>query len=277
MQAHVVDGQQPAELLAHLVHVEQAFAGGRPGALGQRLGAGPVAHALRRRPPAADEAPQPVGHDLQHHHQHDAEDDGLEVAAGAQQLGQQHLQLVFGQPHHGRAEEGAPHMAHAAQHRHEQVLDALVDGKGRGADAALEVREQPARDGRQHRGQHEGGELVAEGGDAHGLGHRGAALQRADRAAGARIQQVDHGQRGQQRDRPHQRVQPHRSRTPGRRMRMPPPRPGIGHRQFSASPQQMVASAGRPDMRVSRPLARNAVPRPPPADQRRQRRAVAAA
>jgi hypothetical protein len=51
--------------------------------------------------------------------------------------------------HHGRAEEGAPDMAHAAQHGHEQVFDALVDAEGRGADAALEVREQPARHGRQ--------------------------------------------------------------------------------------------------------------------------------
>jgi hypothetical protein len=37
-------------------------------------------------------------------------------------------------------------MADAAQHRHEQVLDALVDAEGRRVDAALEVREQPARD-----------------------------------------------------------------------------------------------------------------------------------
>jgi hypothetical protein len=37
-------------------------------------------------------------------------------------------------------------MAHAAQHRHEQVLDALVDAEGRRVDGALEVRKQPARD-----------------------------------------------------------------------------------------------------------------------------------
>ena len=46
--------------------------------------------------------------------------------------------------------------------------------------------------------QHEGDHLVAEGRDAHRLGHRRAVLQRPDRAAGARIEQVgDADGRGQ--------------------------------------------------------------------------------
>jgi hypothetical protein len=34
--------------------------------------------------------------------------------------------------HQAEPEEGAPHMAHAAQHRHEQVFDALGQPKGVG-------------------------------------------------------------------------------------------------------------------------------------------------
>ena len=85
VEADVVDGHQPAELLAHRLHVQQALAARRLGAARQRRGAAPVLVPRRRRQPAADEAPQTVGRVLQHHHQHDAEDDGLEVAAGADQ------------------------------------------------------------------------------------------------------------------------------------------------------------------------------------------------
>jgi hypothetical protein len=36
--------------------------------------------------------------------------------------------------HHGRAADGAPDMAHAAQHGHEQVLNALLEAEGRWVD-----------------------------------------------------------------------------------------------------------------------------------------------
>ena len=42
-------------------------------------------------------------------------------------------------------------------------------------------------------------DLDAEGVDAHRLGHRRAALERAHRAAGARVEQVRDGDRGQRR------------------------------------------------------------------------------
>jgi hypothetical protein len=51
-----------------------------------------------------------------------------------------------------RADERAPDVADAAEHGHEQVLDAHVEAEGRRVDGALEVREQPARDARQQGG-----------------------------------------------------------------------------------------------------------------------------
>ena len=44
------------------------------------------------------------------------------------------------------------------------------------------------------------GTMVAEGADAHGLGHLGGGFQRADGAAGARVQQV-HRQHGTEENR----------------------------------------------------------------------------
>jgi len=48
---------------------------------------------------------------------------------------------------------------------------------------------QPATEAK--RSDHEDGDLVAEGADAHGLGHLRAALERADGSARARVQQID--------------------------------------------------------------------------------------
>ena len=51
----------------------------------------------------------------------------------------------------------------------------LLMPKGDGLTLRWKMREQPARDGGQQRGDHEHDELVAEGRDAHRLGHRRAA------------------------------------------------------------------------------------------------------
>ena len=110
----------------------------------------------------------------------------------------------FEELHGGRADERAPDVADAADHRHEQVLDAHVEVEGRRVHGALEVREQPAGDARQQRREHEHGDLDAEGVDAHRLGHLRAALDRAHRSAGARIEQVGHGERRRQHAGPEQ-------------------------------------------------------------------------
>ena len=54
----------------------------------------------------------------------DAEHDDLEVAAAADQPRQPDLQLVLQELDDAGAEERAPDVADAAEHRHEQVLDA---------------------------------------------------------------------------------------------------------------------------------------------------------
>ena len=62
----------------------------------------------------------------------------LEVAAAAEQLRQEDLQLVLQQRDERRAEERAPDVARAAEHRHEQVFDARVDAERRRVDGALQ-------------------------------------------------------------------------------------------------------------------------------------------
>ena len=95
-------------------------------------------------------------------------------------------------------------MADAAEHRHEQVLDAHLEAERRRVHSALKVREQPARHAREQRREHEGRDLDAKGVDAHRLGHRRAAAHRTQRAAGARVEQVRHGNRREHDERPQQ-------------------------------------------------------------------------
>ena len=203
LEADVVDRDQAAELLARVLHVEHHLA--------VRAAAAARAAPARRpsRPCAAargrqriDERPDAVARVLQHQHQQDAEDDDLVVAAGAHQLGQQHLELVLQDLHDAGADERAPDVADAAEHRHEQVLDAHVQAERRRVDGALEVREQPARDAGEQRREDERRDLDAEGVDAHRLGHGRAALDGAHRPAGARVEQVGHGDRRQDDDAP---------------------------------------------------------------------------
>ena len=194
-EAHIVHRHQATELLAHLLHVEQQLATGGFVAAGQGFGAAPIAFTLEGRHPAFDKTPQPFRRVLQHADEDEAEDDNLEVAAGADQLGQQHLQLVFDDLHRARARKRAPDVANATQHRHEQVFNALGQAERRRVHRALKVREQPAGHSRHHRRQHKGQQLVLEGGNAHRLGHRDAAFQRADGPARTRVQQVQHTHR----------------------------------------------------------------------------------
>ena len=199
---------RPPNALRTVLHVQHQLAGRRLVVLGQRRRIGPVDRALSARQPALDEVPQPVGLVLEHHHQGDAEDDHFVAAAGADQARQQHLQLVVQQLGQRRAGDRAPDMADAAHHRHEQVLDAHLQAEGGGVHGALEMRHQPAGHRGEQRGDHEDRDLVAEGADAHRFGHRGAALERADGAAGTRVQQVQQRHREGQHQRPGQHEEP---------------------------------------------------------------------
>ena len=85
-----------------------------------------------------------------------------------------------------RAQHRAPHAAGAADHGHEQVLDALVDAERRRVHEPLQVRVQPSRDAREQRGVDERDDLQARGVDAERLDHVEPALAaRGSRGPGA--------------------------------------------------------------------------------------------
>ncbi len=81
---------------------------------------------------------------LQQQHQQHAEHDDLEVAGGAEQLGQQVLQAILQDGQQAGAEHRAPHVPHPAHHGHEQVFDAVVQAERRRVHRALQVRVQEA-------------------------------------------------------------------------------------------------------------------------------------
>ena len=97
-------------------------------------------------------------------------DDHAVLGAEAQQLGQD------GEHDRGR-DDRAGDAAQAAEHDHDDDLDAAQEGERVGVDVADEVREQPAGHARQERADGEGEDLVARGVDAH---RRGGDLVLAD-------------------------------------------------------------------------------------------------
>ncbi|MNI31721.1 hypothetical protein D3C73_856110 [compost metagenome] len=207
----VVDSDQPAEFLADGVHFQhhlprlgtrarrQSRRGSGWGKVAARaIGAGNAA------PPARQDGPQAIACVLQHQNQQHAEDDHLEVGVGVQQLGQPVLQLVFQHQDDAGAQQGAPDVTRATHHRHEQVFDAVVDAKRAGADGALHVRVEPARNAGQQGRPDEDHDLVGSGVHAHGFRHARAALQGADGAARTRIEQVAGGPQRQQHEYPDQ-------------------------------------------------------------------------
>ncbi len=191
---HIVVGHQAAEALGHMLGRQQHLARSGQRALRQRrrvrqlqIGHGPAHPACRER---LQRGPQAFCKALQHQHHQQAEDDDLEVAAGAQQGRQYVLQLLLDQGDQRGAQHRAPQVAGAADHGHEQVLDAHVQVEGRRAHEALHVGVEPARQRGQQGCQHEELDAVVRRVDAHGLGHDAAAAQRADGPALARVQQV---------------------------------------------------------------------------------------
>ncbi len=159
------------------------------------VAAPPVPACAQVRSEARDVRPQPLGRDLEHQHQQGAERHRLVAGAQAEQAGQQVLELVVQHGDQGGAEQRAPEVPDAAQHRHQQRVDGGLQPERRGVHRALEVGVQPAGQAGQHARVHEGdGARVGEGDAEAGRGASGP--QRADRAADAAAEQVARHQDG---------------------------------------------------------------------------------
>ncbi len=148
---------------------------------------------VRARParkPARDERPYALPRILQQQHHQNAEDDHFEVAVLAEQLRQQRLQVVLQHRQDGRAKHRAPHVRHAADHRHEQELDAVIQAERRRIHRALQMCVEKAGNRGQHRRINEDHDAHPCGIHAHRFRHRAAAAQRANRASGPTIKQI---------------------------------------------------------------------------------------
>ncbi len=152
--------------------------------------------------PSAQIWPQAVACALQQQQHQDTEHNGFEIAVGAQQFRQQRLQLIFQQGQECRSENRAPHITGAAHHSHEQVFDTGVEAERCRTYRALQMRIQPAGDASQQCRQHKDQYFYPSRVDAHCFGHYSTAVERADSAARARVQQVLQTDQRHQQDRP---------------------------------------------------------------------------
>ena len=203
-QRELVVGDQAAETLGHVGGREEEGAGCGRRPFGQQFRLRNRTRLRTRRPQFQDHRPQPVARALQDQHHGDAEDDDLEIAALPEYLRQQILQPLLEDGDQPGPENRAPDVADAADDGHEQVLDTLRQGERRRIDEALQVSVEPAGNARQQRRDEENDDLGARRVDAHRLGHHRPALESADRATLARIEQVADGQDGEQHDDPDQ-------------------------------------------------------------------------
>ena len=90
------------------------------------------------------DGPQSVGRPVQHDQHQQAEDDHLKVAAAAQELRKNVLQLGLEQRDQPGPQYRAPKVARAADHGHKQVFDANVQVKRGRIHKALQVGVKPA-------------------------------------------------------------------------------------------------------------------------------------
>ncbi len=130
---------------------------------------------------------------MQQHHQQDAEHDGLELAFAVKQIGQIALQDFLQDHDDAGSKHAAPDVTGAADDRDEEIFDAGLRAERRRIGRPLEMRIEPAGQAGQHRRIDEDQELGARRLHAKRLGGDVSAPQCADRAAGARVQQV-HGE-----------------------------------------------------------------------------------
>ena len=183
VKADVVHRSKAAKLFANFVDLEHQLAHRRFAAGTQWLCILPVHFAGWTRQFASDQRPDAIGHVLEHQDHGDTKHNHFITAAGANQGRQGDLQIVVEQFDQGGTYDGAPHIAHAANHGHEQVFDAHLQAKGGRIDSTLEVRKQPACDGCKQSRNQKDRDFVAEGADAHGLGHLGTAFERTNGTA----------------------------------------------------------------------------------------------
>ena len=121
LEADLVDRDQAAEPLARLVDLEQHVAGAPD--VRARAAAPRRRRARMSRAGAREQRPQAVARELQEQHQEDAEHDRLELAAWPMMRGSTSCSWSL-RSVTGRAEDRAPDMAGAAEHGHQQILDA---------------------------------------------------------------------------------------------------------------------------------------------------------
>ncbi|MCY1525718.1 hypothetical protein D9M68_607070 [compost metagenome] len=190
-QVHSVVGDQAAELAGHVHGLEHHFATRRHGLAGQGLGIHvQLAHLLLQRNAAGQHRPQAAAGAMQQQHHAEAEDDNLEVARLAQQPRHPVLQPLLEHREYARAHQRAPDLPRAADDGHEQVFDAHLQAERVGIHEALHVRVKPAGGAGLQRGDDEDHHARTGRVHAHRLRHHAAALERADGAALARVQQV---------------------------------------------------------------------------------------
>ena len=214
VEGDIVDGDHAAELLARIVDLQQHAGSGRHSVArgqGQRC-IGPLAVWLERQP-RHQPGPDAGRRQLQQDHQQDAEHDGLELALAVKQIRQIALQDFLQDDDDGRAEHAAPDITGAADDRDEEIFDAGLRAERRRVGGALEMRVEPAGEAGQHRGIDEDQKLGARRLHAKRFGGDVSAPQRADGAAGARVQQVHGEQRANQRPRSRSRSRSFRGRS----------------------------------------------------------------
>ena len=126
-------------------------------------GAFPPARVARPAPAASaqDEGPQPAAGALEDDDHGDAEDDDFEIAALAEELRQPVPQPLLEDGDEPGAHHRAPDVADAADHRHEEVFDALGQEKASDLQSALQMGVEPAGNARQQGGDEKDDDLGA--------------------------------------------------------------------------------------------------------------------
>src|SRR6185437_5267963 len=147
---------------------------------------------------------------LQEQNEQHGKDDDFELARGTRRDDRQVvLDAILEQGHNGCPHHRAQEMTHAADHRHQQVENADIDGEGRRTDKAAHMRIEPARERREQRRHDEGRELDAEALDAEAFDHDPPAAKRADGSALAGAEKIRRKEERRDQYRPNQVVDAH--------------------------------------------------------------------
>ncbi len=204
LEREIVDRDQPAEFLARMLDGQQRRRAARPRT---RRGNAAAAATVRTTSPGSNLASH--GHTPSRVRCSSMiismpKTTISKLPSRPSNCGSQLLQQLLQQRDQRRADDRAPDAAGAADHRHEQVLDALVDAERRRIDEALQMRIQPPGNAGEQRGVDEDDDLQRPCVDAEGLGHFQPALERAHRPARPRVEQIVGRPQADQHDQPDQ-------------------------------------------------------------------------